>query len=198
VRSSDSIPPAEEQTLHGDFMVTTIDLRIRIQMLVGSDSDALSAADSVEGAQRSLWWNPDTLAWILVADNDELTCSIIEFGDTLPGTAKSSVIREQTRSGPLGDTLRGYLGSIIPSWPVSSDSLQVAPLDFEGLARESAHHELGDRKQKIARIPELTGARNLLSDDDQAWAAQLAIAIIRGEATNVDEALARRDGETDD
>lgn len=187
VRSADVLGSPDDVGVNGDFNVTALDLRLRILMMVGHGEGNLADGAWFLRAQQLLWNNPDTIACILVADDEQLSCRIIEFGEHVtPTSTLSSVPRIVSRRGKLRDTLHSYLRTIDQPWDVPPETGSMMEMDFDLIVDELSRFELESRKAKPARIPELKAARASLGGEDIAWIADHTLSLLRGESLIVD------------
>ena len=173
-----------EDSLHSDFLVTVLDLRLRISLLVGRDSSALDDPEILKAANWLLWSNTNTVACVLVTDDTSLSSRIIESGNGIADTVHSAIEGKNQYRGPLRETLMAYLRRINLIWP-PPPSLDVRELQFDEAAIGTSLRALDELRDSRSPIPERKRARESLGEDDARWAARLAIAAVRGTTVDV-------------
>ena len=177
-----------EDSLHSDFLVTVLDLRLRISLLVGQDSSALDDPEILKAANWLLWSNTDTVACVLVTDDTSLSSRIIESGNGIADTVHSAIEGKNQYRGPLRETLMAYLRRINLIWP-PPPSLDACELQFDEAAIGTSLRALNELRDSRSPIPERKRARESLDEDDARWAARLAIAAVRGTTVDVEAEL---------
>jgi hypothetical protein len=169
----------ESETSNGDFIVTALDLRVRLLLLVGQASDRLRAQDNLVRAQKLLWSNPDTFACVLVADDDDLTCDVVDSNEF--SSRRSSSERSHAMQGPLESTLRSFLQPFALTWDAPALLSRNLVLNLPEVAALCAQQALAERHSSRSPIPERSRARRELDSRDADRAAELALRIIAGE-----------------
>jgi len=186
-----------EDSLHSDFLVTVLDLRLRISLLVGRDSSALDDPEILKAANWLLWSNTDTVACIVVADDTSLSSRIIESGDGIVDTVHSAIKGKKQYRGSLRETLMAYIRRINLTWP-PPPSLDARELQFDEAAIEASRRALDELRDSRSPIPERKRAKESLDENDARWAARLAIAAVRGTTVDVEAELAAKRHPTGD
>jgi hypothetical protein len=181
-----------------------LDLRIRLVLLLDvSDEQGLRESSIVGGAGRLLRHWPETAAVGLVANNEHLTCVLIDpfEGDVAIGVPSGGHLdpRATRPAAPVAEAIRAYLETHVPAWdavPSISDQLllpdpseavlQIAHKVMNGLQRQ------GDR----ALIPEKKEAYMGISEADARWASNIIKRILDGELDpdRLDEIITERTG----
>ena len=190
--------PVYEGSLHTDFLLTTLDLQMRVALIVGQDRTALLNSELLKEANLLLWSNPESFACILVADDEPLTSRIVEAGDTIEERPQSAVLRHLRKIGPLREIVTAYLRSINPGWPEPTNVMNQNFVAFDQAAKRASLETLSVRRGARSPIPERKQARDSLSEDDAVWAAELALAAINEMSIDIDREIRSRKHTTGD
>lgn len=186
--------------LRTDLMIRALDLRIRVALLPGADASELGTDDVLTAGLTILVNNPETASVVVVADDAELTCRIIEpfdRRDAVVSADASETDPVSPRSGRVGAVLRAYLQQINPTWEPPP---RIGPLskEIESVALQIARTSLAALQSKRKNTPEWREARLALDDEDAAWLRDLALSVVLRERdpeaiiTALDERAGRR------
>lgn len=170
-----------------DFVVETLDVRVRLVMSLETHSvDEIVADGEVMAAASLLSRWPDTAAVCIVANAEDLACVIVDpygaGGSLETPTGDLSEGPSAQFEGPLVPTLNAYLHALLPEW----EQLPSVPLSGEpGLfqpdeLREALGEVVEERRARgrRAHIEERKSAYQSVSSDDLDWAlATLARAV---------------------
>jgi hypothetical protein len=184
---------SDDAAFRGDFVVGILDVRIRLVLLVGRGIESLTEPSILSECEHVLWSNPDTVACVLVSDDDVLTSRIVEPGDVSNRVAHSATTRETARSGPIAGTIRSFLREVIPVWSVDQFEgvSNGSPLAYDEEIRSLANQARSRRTEARALIPERREARKSLRAEDEEWAMTIAKSVLRGDLVTPDDALGR-------
>jgi hypothetical protein len=173
---------AGRSRLRTDFLVTVLDLRIRLSLLPEESRKSLESQATLESAAHLLWEHPETLACLLVADDEELSSRIVEFGDASRGGDENATI------GPARQVLADYLATLRPEWPTPTPIASESPLSLEGIVMDASRHSINERRQMRARVPERTEARETLGSREVGLISELTLMALRGSSKEFDSA----------
>lgn len=178
-----------------DFILSLLDMKIRLVLLVGQASDSLYESASVDMATAVLRQHADTIACALVADDEVLSTRLVESGETSEVIASQAGARE-TLIGPLRPMIEEYFRLIDPSWPAAPSVLPHGQLDYEEVARQAGQDAMEERRRVPGRVTERQLAREKLSDADADWAVSVSMRIASGRDVNLVEILESTSGTT--
>lgn len=187
-----------------DFIVQHLDLRIRLVLLLDvSDEQGLRESTVVGGAGRLLLHWPETAAVGLVANNEDLTCVLIDpfEGDVAIGVPSGGHLdpRATRPAVPVSEAIRAYLETHVPSWDaVPSISEQLLLPDPGEAVLQIAHDVMNAivREGDRALIPEKKQAFMGISETDAQWASSIINRVLDGELDpdQLDQIIAERAG----
>ena len=186
--------------LGSDFIISALDLRLRVAMLVkgeASPHDDPAAHDIA--AQRLLDIYPDTDAVAAVADDPELSTVIFEPYDRRDTLLLPSGSRVTPASGsasgaaPLRETVSQYLRLLTPSWDAVAALQVLEPTATREHARTGALAAFAELQAVSVRVPEKKVAQESLSSSDIDFAVGLALKALAGEVDVVGEIERRVD-----
>ena len=194
VDSEGSAREARTDGLASDFLISSLDLRIRLSLLVtGEVDDADDPGSHVSAALALLDLYPDTDAIVVVADDEDLNCVVVEPYDRqeallLPRGERAESNRAPARGpAPLRSSVAQYLRSLSPAW----DAVAALPLIESSNSREIAEgaalRALADLRQMNYRVPEKLVARDALSQADADFAVGLTMRLLSGQVDVVSE-----------
>lgn len=177
-----ALPQAATSTplLRTDLLIRALDLRMRLALLPGANSTELATDDVLAAGLSMLISNPETASVVVVADDAELTCRIIEpfdRRDAVVSAEASETDAVSPRSGPVATVLRAYLRQINPGWEPPPRIGQVST-DIDAVALLVAQDSLAKLQSQRKNTPEWREARLALDDDDAAWVRDLALSIV--------------------
>jgi hypothetical protein len=187
--------------LASDFIVTALDLRLRIAMLVKGEVDSFenpSAHDTA--AQRLLDIYPDTDAVVVVADDASLTSVIFEPFDRrdtllLPSGARLTPTSGATPSAaPLRAAVSQYLRLLTPSWDAVAALRVLEPSASREHAGDGASEAYREIQSARVRVREKRLAQEALRPSDIDFAVGLAVGALAGGA-DVAQEIERRVGD---
>lgn len=178
-----------ESLLRTDFLITVLDLRVRVALLPGShDSSILFSPDVEQAATKLLWDNPETLACLLVADDESLSSRIIEFGEA----EVNGDVEAAREVRPIREQVGDYFARLRPSWPPPPPLGSSDNLSFEEVMIHSAQEAVSARKAMASRVDERKRARAELSHRDSSGIADLIRMVIRREDDAFSASLEQR------
>ena len=185
--------------LPSSFIVQHLDLRVRLTLCLDASGPAdLTEPRLLRSAHLLLRQWPETSAVALVADDDALSCLVIEPEEAAGalGVPSGEPIRspDEGRALPAVDAVRRYIEAMIPVWPdlptggLRGDGSPTADI-IDGSTREAAASVRGRGAQIKERLAALKG----LSEEDVGWARQLASRVLAGGAEpGVSRAISNR------
>jgi hypothetical protein len=183
-----------EGSLHTDFLLTALDLQMRVSLLVGRDQTALQDPETLREADLLLWSNPESFACLLVADDESLTSRIVEASDMGQRRPRSAVVRRSLTTGPLQEIVAAYLRTISLEWSEPTSLPSNDDVSFDEEARKASLDSLNTRRRARSPIPERRKARESLSENDARWASSIALAAINEGRIDVEkEIFSRKD-----
>jgi hypothetical protein len=166
--------------LRTDLMITASDLRVRLALLPGSDSQTLDDSRTRHAALVILLDNPETTAVVVVADDEPLTAQLFEPSDRTDAILSSAEgdfgAGKDVRRGPVASLIRAYLRQVAPGWD-DVPSLDRTKYDFRTEAHSVARMSLAELQMGRKNTPEWRAARQSLSDAEVEWAADLTISL---------------------
>jgi len=202
VEANKLIPP--DQVTPSAFVVQFLELRIRLILLVDAQGPAdLQAQSALRSAKTVLDHWPETAAVGLVANDDELSCLVVEPEDVSPSVGVPSGVQLTPRARldtlPLDSSIRRYIESSVPSWELFPPETEVS-IDFASTADIAARDAIAAVRGKSALIPLRVAAHRELSSDDEQWAADLIRSVLAKNlgADEIEESLSVRAGVTHD
>ncbi|MGD1255358.1 hypothetical protein ACKUT9_14040 [Mycobacterium seoulense] len=189
-----ALPPDATSTmrLRTDLLIRALDLRIRLSLLPGAEATELDANEVLNEGLAMLFTNPETAAVVVVADDDDLTCRIIEPFDTPDAVLSADAWATDAslpRRGPATIVLRAYLRQINPSWDPPPRIGQISH-EIDSVALQVAQDVVAKLQARRKKTPEWREARQGLTVEDAQWVRDQAIDIVLGESGI--EALASR------
>ncbi len=174
---------SHEPELQTDFLVSVLDLRIRVALLPGLGADMLRDAATLEAAAKLLWSNPETLACMIVADDEQLSAVIVEFGDL---SEQAASLWRQAGPEPVRVVLNSYLATLRPAWPDPASLDGADSVSLEGLVDQSSVANIGERGRKRSQVEERKLAREQLGSRESRFIASLTLDVLKGKATDFD------------
>lgn len=187
----DSEGSAREERIDGlasDFLISSLDLRIRLSLLVtGEVEDADDPGRHLSAAQALLDLYPDTDAVVIVADDEDLNCVVVEPYDRqeallLPRGDRAESNRAPARGpAPLRSSIAQYLRSLSPTWEAVAALPLVESSGSQAIAEAAASRLLEDLRQMNYRVPEKLAARDALSQEDADFAVDLTMRLLSGQ-----------------
>jgi len=185
--------PRDESPIRADFVITALDLRLLLSLLVNTNAEALDDPQMLKAANILLWEHPESAACVLIADDDALTCRIVEWGDRPDGTPKSEIASRISKQGSLRDTVMGFVNTFTLPWPEPSTLTKTPALSFGDAARRAALSAVEERQAaRRSPIPERAQARASLTAADAEWAVRLALSVANSDHVDLDEELKPR------
>lgn len=181
-----ALPPAVTSTplLRTDLLIRALDLRIRLTLLPGADAAELNADEVLANGLAMLTRNPETASVIVVADDKDLTCRVIEPFDR-PDAVVSSEASETDvsfpRRGPVATVLRAYLRQVNPPWEPPPRIGQFSQ-EIESVALQVAREVMAALQSKRKNTPEWREARRGLADEDAQWVRDRAMEVVLSES----------------
>jgi hypothetical protein len=177
---------AELPDAPSDLLVRVAGVRIRV-MIVGPD-ELSHPGELLREADRLFYRFPETAAVALVADDDELSCLLVEAQDCRPAVETPTGMRIGPRPRrprlPLVAALTSYLDEIEPVWEEPETMLDPADRDFDVavLAAETATAVVRRLKDEAsrARIPAKAFAFAALGEEEVEELAKLVMDVARG------------------
>jgi hypothetical protein len=177
---------AELPDAPSDLLVRVAGVRIRV-MIVGPD-ELSHPEELLREADRLFYRFPETAAVALVADDDDLTCLLVEAQDCRPAVETPTGARIGPRPRrprlPLLAALASYLDEIEPVWEEPETMLDPADRDFDVavLASETATAVVRRLKDEAsrARIPAKAFAFAALGEEEVEELAKLVMDVARG------------------
>jgi hypothetical protein len=178
--------PAATSTprLRTDLLIRALDLRIRLTLLPGANAAELNDDEVLTDGLAMLMSNPETASVIVVADDEDLTCRIIEPFDRPDAvvSAEASVTDVSLpRRGPVATVVRAYLRQINPPWEPPPHIGQF-PQEIESVALQIARNALAALRARRKNTPEWREARQGLTDEDAQWVRDRAIEVVLSES----------------
>ena len=190
---------AELPDARSDLLVRVAGVRIRV-MIVGPD-ELSHPEELLREADRLFYRFPETAAVALVADDEDLSCLLVEPQDCRPAVETPSGMRTGPRPRrprlPLLAALTGYLDEIEPVWDEPETIVDAADRDFDVavLAAETATAVVRRLKDEAARarIPAKGIAFAALGEYEIEELAKLVMDVARGRlaAEDVGERIVR-------
>jgi hypothetical protein len=186
-----------------DFLLQHLDLRIRLLLILEAKTPTeLNSPGYSDLAHRLLRFWPETTAVALVADDDELSCRIVEPFETQGaiGVPSGQVLETPPSrpSFPLLSAVKSYLSSMIPVWHELPPRLaSERKMELATQAIEIASDVVAAIKQRKAQIDEKKNALRNLDKSDARWAADLVKAALAGKLVKeqLEAEFRRRAGE---
>lgn len=177
-----ALPPAVTSTprLRTDLLIRALDLRIRLTLLPGTDAAELGTDEVLTEALAMLINNPETASVVVVADDEDLTCRVIEpfdRPDAAVSVEASATGVSLPRYGPVASVLRAYLRQINPPWDSPPRIGQVSQ-EIESVALQAARDALAALQANRKNTPEWRNARQGLADEDAQWVRDQAIDVV--------------------
>lgn len=177
-----ALPHAATSTprLRTDLLIRALDLRIRLALLPGADAAELDTDDVLTDGLAMLTRNPETASVVVVADDEDLTCRIIEpfdRPDAVVSAEASETDASLPRGGPVATVLRAYLRQINPPWEPPPRIGQFSQ-EIESVALQVARDALATLQGKRKNTPEWREARQGLADEDAQWVRDRAIDVV--------------------
>jgi hypothetical protein len=173
VGRDESVP----RLLRTDLLITASDLRVRLALLPGRDSQSLDDKPTRHAALLILRDNPETTAVIVVADDEHLTAQLFEPSDGTDAILSSaggvSLTGSDVRRAPVAELIRAYLRQVAPGWE-DVPSLDTTRYDFRAEAHSFARTSLAKLQERRKNTPEWRAARQSLSEAEVEWAADIA------------------------
>jgi hypothetical protein len=163
-----------------DLLIRALDLRIRLTLLPGAEATELDTDEVLTGGLAMLLNNPETASVIVVVDDDDLTCRIIEpfdRPDAVVSAEASATDGSLPRRGPVATVLREYLRQINPSWEPPPAIGQVSQ-EIEAIALQVAQDVVAELRAKRKNTPEWREARQGLADQDAQWIRDQAVHVV--------------------
>jgi hypothetical protein len=175
-----------------DLLVRVAAVRIRIA-IVGADELARLEELLLE-ADRLFYRFPETAAVALVADDDELSCQVVEPQDCRPAVVAPTGTRVGPRPGrpelPLRLALTSYLDDIEPVWeePEAMAGATDREFDVGAVAAETATAVVRRLKDEAsrARITARRAALAALGDREIEALTRLVVDVSRGRISGDD------------
>lgn len=178
--------------LGSDFLITSLDLRLRLALLViGEVESPEDPRVHASSAQALLDLYPDTDAVVVVADNSDLSSVIVEPYDRrgtllLPsGNRTSSTQGGNLEVAPVRAVISRYLRVLSPTWDAVTRLALIESENTTELAAAAAASAFADLKASSFRVPEKRAAQNLLTRADVDYAIELAMGVLRGDVDPV-------------
>lgn len=171
--------------LRTDFLVTVLDLRVRVALLPGRGADTLLANETLDAAAKLLWDHPESLACLLVADDEPLSSRLVEFSELSAGSRDSAPV---AAVGTVREVLADYLATLRPVWPPPPTISASSSVSFEGVLNDASAQGVAGRKALRSTIAERKDARTSLSKDDQRFISRLASLVLLGRENEYEEA----------
>jgi len=176
---------AELPDAPSDLLVRVAGVRIRV-MIVGPH-DLSHPQELLREADRLFYRFPETAAVALVADDDDLSCLLVEAQDCRPAVETPTGMRIGPRPRrprlPLVAALTSYLDEIEPVWE-EPETIIDAESDFDVavLAAETATAVVRRLKDEAsrARIPAKAFAFAALGEEEVEELAKLVMDVARG------------------
>lgn len=196
-----ALPPAAISTprLRTDLLIRALDLRVRVALLPGADAAELNADQVLTEGLTMLIGNPETASVVVVADDEDLTCRIIEpfdRPDAIVTVEASESAETLPRHGPVATVIRAYLRQINPPWDPPPRVRQFSQ-EIESVALQAARDAISALQGMRKKAPEWIRARQGLVDEDAQWVRDRAMQVVLGEsdartlATRLDERAGR-------
>jgi hypothetical protein len=172
--------------LRTDLMIRALDLRIRVALLPGRSAEQLDDPEVLRAAQTLLFDNPETASIAVVADDEPLTCQLIEPFDAPKALVPSAAaaLLEGRRRGPAAPLLRDYLRQVNPGWS-QPPRATGSSLNLPEVARTSATASLRQLQSRRKNVPEWKTARATIGQEDADWAAQTVTDFLEGQADDL-------------
>ena len=178
---------AELPDARSDLLVRVAGVRIRV-MIVGPD-ELSHPGELLREADRLFYRFPQTAAVVLVADDEDLSCLLVEPQDCRPAVEAPSGMRTGPRPRrprlPLLAALTSYLDEIEPVWEEPETIVDAADRDFDVavLAAETATAVVRRLKDEAsrARIPAKAFAFAALGEEEVEDLAKLVMDVARGQ-----------------
>jgi hypothetical protein len=176
---------AELPDAPSDLLVRVAGVRIRV-MIVGPD-DLSHPGELLREADRLFYRFPETAAVALVADDDDLSCLLVEAQDCRPAVETPTGMRIGPRPRrprlPLPAALASYLDEIEPVWEEPGTIIDAeSDFDVAVLAAETATAVVRRLKDEAsrARIPAKAFAFAALGEEEVEELAKLVMDVARG------------------
>jgi len=182
-------PPA------ADFILSLLDLKIRLLLLAGQPSHALQTTASLKQAEELLRENADTIACALVADDQVLSTRLVESGESAQVIASQAGGPFDAQIGPVRAVIEDYLRIIDPNWPATPSVLVKSDLNYEEVAQRAAQEATENRREMRGSVDERQSARKNLSDVDASWAASVSLRVAGGEQIDLLSVLEESQGD---
>lgn len=186
--------------LRTDLLIRALDLRIRVALLPGAEAEDVDADAVLGSGLAMLISNPETASIVVVADDRDLTCRIIEPFDRPDAVLTAEGPESDAsfpRGGPVAPVLRAYLRQINPQWDPPA-RINPVSAEIDTMALQVAHAALTGLQSRRKNTLEWKEARQGLSQDDASWIRDQAIAVVLNDsdaeslATRLDERAARK------
>jgi hypothetical protein len=176
---------AELPDAPSDLLVRVAGVRIRV-MIVGPD-ELSHPGELLREADRLFYRFPETAAVALVADDDDLSCLLVEAQDCRPAVETPTGLRIGPRPRrprlPLVAALASYLDEIEPVWEEPGTIIHAeSDFDVAVLAAETATAVVRRLKDEAsrARIPAKAFAFAALGEEEVEELAKLVMDVARG------------------
>ncbi|MEA2588229.1 MAG: hypothetical protein QOH66_1156 [Actinomycetota bacterium] len=176
---------AELPDAPSDLLVRVAGVRIRV-MIVGPD-ELSHPGELLREADRLFYRFPETAAVALVADDDDLSCLLVEAQDCRPAVETPTGMRIGPRPRrprlPLPAALASYLDEIEPVWEEPGTIIDAeSDFDVAVLAAETATAVVRRLKDEAsrARIPAKAFAFAALGEEEVEELAKLVMDVARG------------------
>lgn len=188
---------AREERIDGlasDFLICSLDLRIRVSLLVSGEVEgADDPVRHLSAALALLDLYPDTDAIVVVADDENLNCVIVEPYDRknallLPGGDRADSDRAPARGpAPLRSNVTQYLRALSPAWDAVAALPLVESSNSRQIAETAATRVLDELRHATYRVREKLDARDALSQADVDFVVDLTMRLLSGHADAVSE-----------
>jgi hypothetical protein len=183
----------EDAMFRGDLSATTLDLKVRFLLLVGETAESLQQEGSLLRAKDLLLTNADTYACVLIADDDLLSCRLIDaYHIVTPSGYRSSVQRKRNDTGPLRIVIDNYFQSISQAWTDPPRMVSIGDFDYESTSLIAAATSLAAKRRERFLVPEKLNAQLSLSDQDALFVGKLVSTMASGEHVDVVQEIQKR------
>ena len=186
-----------------DLIIKHLDVRVRVILLVDTnDEDGLKESRNLRAAGLVLRHWPDTTAVALVANDDDLTCLVVDPFDVEPTIAAPSgaALPPTPRRVPmrLEAAVQAYLDVIVPSWENIPAGSTREPFQYEERARRVSSEVGEEISSRRAQIDEKRSALDSISRSDMTWVSKLVERAVerRLTARNVADDVSQRAGKS--
>lgn len=165
--------------LRSDFIITVLDLRIRVVLLPGTGPAGLNTRVVSEGVARLLWNHPETVAVLLVCDDENLSSRVVE-------AISSPAAQDTELSGTLRGVLANYVATLKPAWPPPPEIDTTTALSLDEVVRVVTAENLAARRAINTTIEQRRTARASLDDADQQWLEDAVRQVLLGPDGRID------------